>query len=369
MKILHICRNLAGSTVFPQLFETLHALGVEQTVFVPEESRENIGRNVPKDVETRYQLTLRKSDTLFFFRKAERTCPVIERTFRLDSYDLLHAHTLFTDGSIALRLHKAHGIPFVVTLRYSDVAVIWKYEWHLHPMAREILRAASAVIVLSPVVKTQAMSFLPEGERETLTRKTFVIPNGIDPLWLNGTPRTSLHSPIVIGFAGKLNRRKRPMDALAAVHMLDQGNGRYVFLGCGTGPLEEEMQAALAPEDRLLGAISGRENMCDFYSQCDLLLVPSAAETFGMVYLEAMSQGLPVLYTRGQGFDGQFPEGEVGFAVDCGAVKEQSMRILDALAQYEERSKRCVRNAAEYAWPKIGRRWLDLYHAALEGKR
>jgi len=45
--------------------------------------------------------------------------------------------------------------------------------------------------------------------------------------------------------------------------------------------------------------------------------MPSITETFGLVYAEALSQGLPVLYTRGQGFDRQFEEGEVGYAVDC----------------------------------------------------
>lgn len=40
--------------------------------------------------------------------------------------------------------------------------------------------------------------------------------------------------------------------------------------------------------------------------------MPSHKETFGLVYAEAMSQGLPIIYTKNQGFDGQFPDGYVG---------------------------------------------------------
>lgn len=87
-----------------------------------------------------------------------------------------------------------------------------------------------------------------------------------------------------------------------------------------------------------------------------------------MVYLEAMSQGVPVLYTRGQGFDGQFPEGEVGYSVVCGDVAQQAERLGDVLRGYEARSARCVARAAAYAWPEIAKRWMALYQAAPDAR-
>ena len=94
-----------------------------------------------------------------------------------------------------------------------------------------------------------------------------------------------------------------------------------------------------------------------------MLLVPSEAETFGMVYLEAMSPGVPVLYTRGQGFDGQFPEGTAGFSVACGDVQEQAARIAEICEGYAERSARCVALSRGYAWPLVAQRWMKLYTA------
>ena len=367
MNVLHICRNLAGSTVFPQLFESLAGKGLNQTVFVPEKTDGNRGKNVPRGVTTHYAVTLRTMDTLFFGRKAARTVPCMESCLNPADFDLIHAHTLFTDGSIARALARKWHRPYLVTLRYSDVAVIWKYEWHLRPLARAILREAAGVICLSPVVREQVIRFLPPQEQAALAEKCRVIPNGLDPAWLEGAvPRTKPGTPVRVGFAGGMNRRKRPLDALAAVHLADAGSGQFVFTGCGTGALEERVRQKLHPGDSLMGRITGREAMTAFYESCDLLLVPSSAETFGMVYLEAMSRGVPVLYTRGQGFDGQFPEGEVGFSVACGNRQEMAERLRQILDGYWERSRRCIRHAGEYVWPRVTDRFIAAYQAALE---
>ena len=146
MTVLHICCNLAGSTVFPQLFEALAAQGLEQVVFVPEKRAADLGKNEPRGVKTIRAMTVRQSDALFFFRKAQRSVPAIEGQIDMAGVTLIHAHTLFTDGSIAARLAKKHGLPYAVTLRYSDIEAIWKYEPHLRPMARRILGGAARVV-------------------------------------------------------------------------------------------------------------------------------------------------------------------------------------------------------------------------------
>lgn len=364
MKLLHICCNLAGSTVFPQLFEQLSREGHEQTIFVPERRKADIGKNEPKNVPVIWALTVRETDMLFFFRKAQRSVPVIREKVDLSGVQLIHAHTLFTDGSVARKLWQETGIPYMVTLRYSDLGAIWTYEPHLHPMARQILRDARRVVFLSEAARAQVLGgWLNEKDRAVIEPKTEVIPNGIDEKWLTGAPRTQLHMPIRVGFAGRMNDRKRPLDALAAVHAAGEREpGRYAMMACGVGPLAERFRAQMNGADEYVGSVSGMEAMKQFYAECDMLLVPSLAETFGMVYLEAMSQGVPVLYTRGQGFDGQFAEGEAGFAVGCGDIAEQAKRIRDITDGYAERSARCVALAAQYAWKNVGAKWTALYN-------
>ena len=372
MSLLHICCNLAGSTVFPQLFEALAAQGVSQQVFVPEKRPEDMGKNLPRGVPTHCALTVKKSDALLFFRKAQRSVPEIERTVDLSGVTLVHAHTLFTYGSIAHALCRRHGLPYIVTLRYSDIEAIWRYEPHLHPLGRRILRDAAGIVCLSEGARARVREMcIPPKEREAFDRKAHVIPNGIDPAWLTGAPRTALPQTVRVGFAGLMNGRKRPLDTLDAVHRADdlaQGR-RFVLRACGSGALEERLSAQLREGDCCVGRVQGMQAMKAFYAGCDVLLVPSTAETFGMVYLEAMSQGVPVLYTRGQGFDGQFPEGEVGYPVKAGDVAGQAQRLIEVCEGYAERSARCVAHAKDYAWPIVAGKWKTLYDAIIRKQR
>ena len=54
--------------------------------------------------------------------------------------------------------------------------------------------------------------------------------------------------------------------------------------------------------------------MIPFYKSAHIFVMPSLTETFGIVFIEALSQGLPLIYTKGQGIDGYFPQGFVGYA-------------------------------------------------------
>lgn len=364
--IVHICCNLPGSTVFGELFEALAREGIKQTVFAPVKRAGDLEKNHPRGVETHAAVTVKISDALLFPRKAQRTVPEILRRIDMQNARLIHAHTLFTDGSIARALSRKTGVPYVVTLRYSDIEAIWKFEPHLRPLGRAILRDARRIVFLGEGVRQRVLEGWFAGEeRSRMRAKSAVIPNGIAPAWLDAPARERLGDTVRVGFAGLFNRRKRPLDALAAAHEATARGGRkYVLRAAGEGPLEEKLRAALAPGDKLVGRLRGMDEMKRFYAGCDVLLVPSSAETFGMVYLEAMSQGVPVIYTRGQGFDGQFPEGEVGYSAACGDVREQADRLIQIADGYAQRSERCVQGAARYAWPTIAKRWARLYEDA-----
>ena len=60
-----------------------------------------------------------------------------------------------------------------------------------------------------------------------------------------------------------------------------------------------------------------KEELIKLYRDSHIFTMPSITESFGLVYAEAMTQALPVVYTKGQGFDGQFPDGEVGYSVEA----------------------------------------------------
>ena len=95
--------------------------------------------------------------------------------------------------------------------------------------------------------------------------------------------------------------------------------------------------------------------------QSDLFVMPSHKETFGLVYAEAMSQGLPVLYTRGEGFDGQFPDGQVGYAVDDHDSRDVAEKIKAVMANYDAMAWQAYEGCVRFSWPHLAEQYRDLY--------
>ena len=104
-----------------------------------------------------------------------------------------------------------------------------------------------------------------------------------------------------------------------------------------------------------------KEELIDVYRSCNIYLMPSHYETFGLVYAEALSQGLPVLYTKGQGFDGQFEDGEVGYAVvstDANDIKDKILKVIENYDKILPNIQHCLE---KFKWDKIAKQYADLY--------
>jgi len=101
-----------------------------------------------------------------------------------------------------------------------------------------------------------------------------------------------------------------------------------------------------------------KEHLIKEYEKADIFVMPSVNETFGLVYAEAMTQGLPVIYSQGEGFDGQFLEGEVGFHVNCRDAVDVCDKIIMILNNYDNISKKCIEKATVFNWHDILRSYL-----------
>ena len=374
MSVLHICCNFGDSKAFCQLFRMLGEGGLAQQVYVPEKRAADMGKHAldAEGIPTHYSLIVKPWDRALYYTKAMRAVPDLCARVPLAQVTLVHAHTLFTDGGIAYRLHRTRGLPYVVSVRYTDVEYFYRYMPHLRGHALAVLQAARQIVFISPAHRDAVLSrYVPAAARTALAAKCSVVPNGIDPAWLDGTARTwTPGEPLRVAFAGKLIRVKQPARAMEAVQALQalMPGERVTLHVAGAGPLAESLRthpAVRAGQAVLHGRLEGMDALKAFYDAAHLFLLPSTAETFGLVYLEAMSRGLPVLYTRGQGFDGQFPEGEVGFAVDPQSPQDMARAALRALEGYAARSQRCVAVAATLPWQATAERMRAVYARAL----
>jgi len=191
--------------------------------------------------------------------------------------------------------------PLVVWFHSEVLRPAWKYRTIYRPFLRRVLGRAARIVVSSPRLAEYAM------ELQDFREKCVVIPFGIDPAALALTPaiearaaaiRAQHLGPIAL-FVGRLVPYKGVTVLLEALKGLD-----LTTLIVGTGPLREALERqsveiGLQSKVSFLGAADDQE-LVALYHACDFLVLPSMtrAETFGVVQLEAMACGRPVISTN-----------------------------------------------------------------------
>jgi D-inositol-3-phosphate glycosyltransferase len=109
-----------------------------------------------------------------------------------------------------------------------------------------------------------------------------------------------------------------------------------------------------------------------YYSAAEMIAVPSHYESFGMVALEAMACGTPVIASDVGGLSFIVRNGETGFLIpdqDVDAWADTMQRLLHDPGLRAELGRRGSQVAQQYAWPRITDRIVELYRDVLEGRR
>jgi glycosyltransferase involved in cell wall biosynthesis len=138
----------------------------------------------------------------------------------------------------------------------------------------------------------------------------------------------------------------------------------HLTLVGGGGDAEPAVrQAATAAGDLVSwrGRVEDRAALRDVYRDHDVFVMPSFTESFGVAYVEALSQGLPIVHARGQGVDGLFPPDTVSEAVQPAspdAIAAGIMRLADRALRVREA---CVAAARTFDWERIARTYAGRY--------
>lgn len=344
---------------------------IAQSIYIPIRSKEVMKRNyVESDLlDFHYDLILKKYDRFLYKGKIKKQLKRIEmQVADLQSFDVVHAHTLFSDGGTAYLLKKKYGLNYMVTVRSADIYAFYKYAVLHRPFIHKVLKNATAVVFISHAYKKQTFELLPNAIVQSIEEKTLVIPNAIDDKWFEAAPLPGKHNwktPLNLLFTGSLDKNKNLSTVLKLVHDLRADGLDVVLNVAGDGPLRDEVtaernQLKLQEVVNFHGNVS-IDRLITLADQSDIFILPSYKETFGISYIEAMSRGVPVIYTRAEGIDGYFPEGTVGYSTDPDDVQEMKEKIHLIVANYNEISATCIREVKRFNWHDIANKYIELY--------
>jgi glycosyltransferase involved in cell wall biosynthesis len=133
----------------------------------------------------------------------------------------------------------------------------------------------------------------------------------------------------------------------------------------GRGNGEKEVLGKVASSEwgyvKIVPHVADREMLRKIYEAHDIFVMVSQKETFGVVYLEALSQGLPIIYTRGQGIDGYFKEGEVGYSVNPTNINGIVSKIKRISSDQPRLSEHAIEKVKEFQWADLAEKYLKIY--------
>jgi glycosyltransferase involved in cell wall biosynthesis len=213
-------------------------------------------------------------------------------------FDLIHAHTAYPDGFAAVILGKLFRKPVVITEHTGPFDLLVRHRL-VRMQTLYALRNCHTVIAVSNFLKKEIV------KQGIAAGHVTVVPNGFNPEYFHPSsapPRNSSLKQLL--FVGILVDIKGVDNLITAVSILQaKGRNDFILNIVGGGPLENTLVKQV--QDLGLASVvsfyprSSRNEVARYMrEQCDVLILPSYYETFGVVAIEALATGKPVIATR-----------------------------------------------------------------------
>ncbi|MCB9134332.1 MAG: glycosyltransferase [Anaerolineales bacterium] len=305
-------------------------------------------------------------------------------------YDLIHSH-YWMSGIAAKHLQTAWGVPVVHmfhTLGHmkNRVAGFGEAEGDYRINGeQEVLKLADRIVAATPAELAQ-LQWLYKAD----TRKVVVVPPGVDTSHFYPIPQDEareftnipLHHQNIL-FVGRIEPLKGVDLLIQAIGMMTrQGlvNRKQLsvtIIGGDPNVSRTEMTHEMARlqdlrNDYGVGDVvaflgkRGQDTLAYYYSAADVLVMPSHYESFGMVALEAMACGTPVVATEVGGLAYLIKDGLTGFLFpgdDPDTLCDRLTALITNATVREQMSQKAVAHAQQYRWQEVAQQLVNVYQS------
>jgi alpha-maltose-1-phosphate synthase len=305
----------------------------------------------------------------------------------LEDRDLVHSHTWY--ANLAGHLAKLqHGIPHVMTAHSLEPLRPWKAEqlgggYALSSWAeRTAIESADGVIAVSAAMREDILGCYPSLD----PAKVHIVHNGIDTTLYrpdHGTDvleRLGLDTsrPYVL-FVGRITRQKGVPHLLRAVRDIDPAAQVVLCAGAPDTPeIDQEFRVLFEELSRVRAGVHWipqmlpRPEVIQLLTHAAVFVCPSVYEPLGIVNLEAMACGTPVVASRVGGIPEVVEDGETGVLVSVDEDFETGLaQALDSVLGDAGAARRMGeagrhRAVGEFGWDAVARRTVRLYEEILK---
>ena len=294
--------------------------------------------------------------------------PRIRGLMARESFDVVHLHEPLAPLLPYLVLHHSNAVNIGTFHAFSDQQRLYRW-WR--PALSRWQRQLDGRIAVSPAARAFVAPHFPNHAYR-------VIPNGIDfDRFAEAEPFHHLRDGKAnVLFVGRKDERKGLRYLLAAFAQLIAGRRDLRLLIVGPGAPDRESGqilaaiASVAPEAVVITGAVSDEDLPRYYASADVFCSPATGgESFGIVLLEAMASGAPVVASDIEGYRDVVADGEQGLltpAREPAGIAATVSRILGDTELAGRLAAGGRRRAAEYRWERIAADVEDYYHHCIE---
>ncbi len=285
-----------------------------------------------------------------------------KKYFKGEKFDAIVAH-MPSGLMVADIISKEYGIPMLAAVHSSDITVLTSLKYLMFKK-RMIEAYKNAVCILPRAfwLKEKIKKIIPDVEKPVE-----IIYSGV-PLEITEEneklERTFNSKKAKIITVSSLIERKNIKNLILAYKKLKKKNPKVSLEIIGDGPLKEKLQILNLKKKldvKFLGQLS-KEDVFKKMKEADIFILPSKNETFGMVYMEALSFGMAVCCTKNSGIDGIIEDSKNGFLLKPNkkGVYETLNKILSLKPkQFLEISKNALTTAKMFSYENSVKNYLE----------
>lgn len=334
--------------------------GVVTSIEIKKRELEKLGHKVyilapydPSFEERESDVIRLKSFVLVFqpeYRLAYPPMPKVMKQLKKLKLDIIHAETPFSLGIIAAYMAKNEHIPLIHTYHtlFAEYVHYLKIPTTFTKKAAEKASAAYCNMcnhIISPSIDVKS-ELLRYGVKKPIT----IIPTGIDNESFKTGDSKQVREKLgicedekVLIFTGRLGKEKNIEFLMNSFYLLKEKRKEKIkLLLVGDGPYREElkeMSRKLGIEkDVIFAGYIYREEIAAYYKSADIFIFSSLTETQGLVVLEAMASGIPVVAIKASGVEDMIVDGVSGFLTE-NSIEEFNEKIGLMLEDKNSREK------------------------------
>jgi glycosyltransferase involved in cell wall biosynthesis len=300
--------------------------------------------------------------------------------------DIIHVNTEFVIAEFGFQYAKLHNLPVIYTFHtlwedyvanYIPLIPTFMLRAIIRSIHKNILRRAG--VIIAPTVQIQEVL-----RKYKIKKQSYLLPTGIDPHVFSPEPAEiaqfraiitqqypQLINKRVLLFAGRIAKEKNIDFLLKIVPEVTAKHPEVVFLFVGNGPdlyfYTEECERLGIQEQCVFTGYAAREDLALIYGMSDIFVFPSLTETQGLVTIEAMLSGTPVVAIGVMGTIQVMNGNKGGFMVqnDAGEFIARVFDLLEDDELYRRKVEEAKRHAQGWTIGTMTAKLEQIYRSSL----